>query len=552
MAKKTITKIEAAGPAVKTLRVAAYCRISTLNENQLSSMENQLDHYENLITHHEGWKLVDIYIEEGVTGTKKDVRPELNRLLSDCRAHKIDLILTKSISRFARNTTDCLQMIRELTDLGVRIIFEKEGLDTAQRGNEFVLTILSTIAEEESHSISENEKWSIQKRFQDGSYYFKKAPYGFSWENGTFIPDPFESAVVQWIFDKVLEGRGAYWISRELNKARIPSPEDKTWCDYTVRGIIRNPAAIGDVLMNKTYKDKNYKRHKNFGERPMYYNEGHHAAIIDRETFDLAQKAMTQRGREKGHGKESMETKIRQKSKYNNRYPFSGKLICGECGSVFKRKTQYNVSGERHRWTCRGHMEEKDQCSMMPVLEEDVKNAFVTMIKKLRYAPFIFDDYCDELIRKDRQEHTENLSRIEEKLKQNTEARNRLALLLQSGVIEPVSFNQELIRLEDAAADLKEKRNELMEVRDNPAAVFKKFVHGFHGMEFPDEGFTEHVEKVIIHSPTRFTFVLNCGLELTEDIKLSTASANTAPANAKTPVIVNTEDKNTELEKEAV
>lgn len=517
---KKITKIEAQKPKIKKVRVAAYCRISTMQENQLTSIENQLEHYTAMIENHEGWELADVYIEEGVTGTKKDVRPELNRLLSDCKAHKIDLILTKSISRFARNTADCLEMVHMLTDLHVRIIFEKENLDTGRMENEFILTILSSLAEEESHSISENEKWSIQKHMQDGTFRQSKAPYGFQWSNGTngtLIPDPVEAAVVRWMFEKVLEGRGTSWIAKELNKAALPSPQDRSWCDYTVRKIIQNPAVIGDVLMNKTYKDKNFHRRLNLGEKPMYYQDGHHEAIVDAETFQLAQESIAQRGKEKGNEK-AQDVRERHKDPHTNRYPFSGKLICGECGSTLTRVTQYTAAGHKYHWQCSKHKEDVEFCSMKRVMEDDVKNAFVTMIKKLQFAPFILDDYCEEVISHERSEHEERLSAINKGLQQNTEARNRLALLLRSGCVEPVSYNQELIKLEGAAAKMKDERNELMETRENPTAEFQKFVHHFSGDRFPEEGFTQHCEKVVILSQTRFRFVLKCGIELTEEI----------------------------------
>lgn len=541
---KRITRIEAQKPEIKTIRVAAYCRVSTMQEEQLTSIENQLEHYTAMIENHADWKLADIYIEEGVTGTKKEIRPELNRLLSDCRAHKIDLILTKSISRFARNTADCLEMVHELKDLHVRIIFEKENLDTARMENDFILTILSSLAEEESHSTSENEKWSIQKHMQDGTFRQSKAPYGFCWSNGTngtLVPDPVEAAVVRWMFDRVLEGKGSSWISRELNKAGIPSPQDRRWCDYTVRVILKNPAVIGDLLMNKRYKDRNFRSHNNFGERPMYYQDGHHEAIVDAETFRLAQEAMAQRGKEKGNEK-AEDVRERHNNPHTNRYPFSGKLFCGECGSAFVRFTQYTASGPRFRWQCSRHRQDKDFCSMKRVLEENIQNAFVTMIKKLQFAPFILDDYCEEVISHDRREHEERLSAITAGLKKNTEARHRLALLLQSGCVEPVSYNQELIRLENAAARWKEERNELTETRDNPAAEFQRFVRGFEGEAFPDEAFTEHVEKVVIESQTRFTFFLKCGLELTEEIgTVTTGSAPAAPAKINTPESVSQE-----------
>lgn len=521
MAKRQITKIEAARPTARNLRVAAYCRVSTTNEDQLTSIENQLEHYSAQIKNHEGWELAGIYVEEGVSGTKKEIRPELNRMLDDCRAGEIDLILTKSISRFSRNVTDCLDMVHTLTDLGIRIIFEKENLDTGDRSNDFILSILSTLAEEESHSISDNMKWSIQKRMQDGIYHQSKAPYGYRWSNGSngdMIPDPLEAAIVRWMYDKVLEGKGTSRIARELNEAGIPSPQNSVWCGSTVRAILKNPANIGDVMMNKSYKDRNFKSHLNLGEKPLYYQEAHHEGLVNKETFDLANAAMVQRGKEKGNGPQPPEMRVKHRDPHTNRYAFSGKLVCGECGAKLVRRTQYTKKGKRYHWACATHEQGKDLCQMKKVLEDNIQNAFVTMIKKLQYASFLLDDYCEEVLARERREHRERLTQINEGLKQNTESRHRLTLLLQSGCIEPVSFNQEWIKLENTATSLKEERNKVMHAKDNPVVEFRSFVRSFKGETFPDEEFPNLVEKVIIHSQMKYTFVLACGLRLTEDI----------------------------------
>lgn len=216
---KRITKIkENSLPVIKKkLRVAAYARVSTSSEEQLLSLETQKAHYENYISTNDDWEFIGLYYDEGISGTKMKKRAGLLRMLEDCEDGKIDYIITKSISRFARNTTECLQMVRRLLELNVPIFFEKENLHTGTMESELMLTILSSMAEEESTSISQNEKWSIQKRFQDGSYIISYKPFGYANVEGEMVIVPEQAAVVKRIFQEALAGNGSYTIARGLN-----------------------------------------------------------------------------------------------------------------------------------------------------------------------------------------------------------------------------------------------------------------------------------------------------------------------------------------------
>ena len=211
------------------LKVAAYCRVSTLMDSQESSSEAQRLHYEKTIRENEEWEYAGLYLEAGVSGTKAETRPELMRLMEDCRNGKVDLVLTKSISRFARNTSDCLEMVRTLTGLGVNIVFEKELIDTRSMDSEFMLSILACLAEDESHSISGNMKWGIRKRFENGSFRQSIAPYGYAWKDDELAVVPEQADVVREIFELALSGLGAIRIAKELNARKIPSPAGKLW-----------------------------------------------------------------------------------------------------------------------------------------------------------------------------------------------------------------------------------------------------------------------------------------------------------------------------------
>ena len=233
----------------KKARVAAYCRVSTDNSDQLESLETQKSHYESWIQLHTEWEYVGLYYDTGITGTKAEIREGLQNLLTACRMGKVDHILVKSISRFSSNTTDCLSIVRELLNIGVTIYFEKENINTGEMESELILSILSSMAEDESASISQNEKWSIQRRMAAGIYKMPYVPYGYQRdENGDMVIEPSEAEVVRYIFNTVLAGHGTDAIAAALERQHIPTRKGGKWSDSTVRDIIVNEKYVGDAL----------------------------------------------------------------------------------------------------------------------------------------------------------------------------------------------------------------------------------------------------------------------------------------------------------------
>lgn len=252
---KTVSRIDPIPRQKKKLRVAAYCRVSTDMDAQLESLEAQKSYYENYIGSRADWVLVGIYYDEGITGTKKDKRPNLLRMMEDCETGKIDFILTKSVSRFSRNTADCLELVRRLMELHIPIYFEKENLNTSEMEGEFLLSTLSSLAESESVSISENSKWSIQNRFQDGTYKLCSAPYGYRWDGKNLVVDPVQAKVVKRIFAEVLAGKGAGTIAADLNDDGIPAQRCDHWTSTSILGMLTNERYVGDTLLQKTFTD---------------------------------------------------------------------------------------------------------------------------------------------------------------------------------------------------------------------------------------------------------------------------------------------------------
>lgn len=263
-----ITKIEPNHTVANKIKVAAYCRVSTDQNEQLLSLETQKAHYESWIRSHDEWEYAGLYYDEGISGTKKDTRPALMQMLSDCEHGMIDYVVTKSISRLARNTTDCLEIVRKLLDLGIAVYFEKENIDTGSMDSELLLSIMGSIAESESLSISENNKWSIQKKFQNGTFKCSYPPYGYDWDKkkGEMVVNPEQAEIVKYIFAQTLAGVGTHDIAKDLSAKGVPTKKGGKWTGHTVNGIIRNEKYTGDCLFQKTYTDSSYKRHTNLGE----------------------------------------------------------------------------------------------------------------------------------------------------------------------------------------------------------------------------------------------------------------------------------------------
>ena len=272
------------------------------------------------------WEFAGLYADEAVSGTTADKRSDFQRLLADCRAGKIDRILVKSISRFARNTIDCIQTVRELKQLGVAVEFEKEEIDTGKMGSEMLLSILGSAAQEESLSISKNLKWSIRKRMQKGDFITCRAPYGYILSGSTLEIFPPEAKVIRFIFSSYLNGMGIEELTDELNRRQLPKRwESKKWHIYHVQYILTNEKYMGDALVQKRYTPDilPFQLQKNTGQLPQYYIENSHPAIISREEFEKAQVLLQKKA---------------PKLSERQEYPLSKKLFCSLCGSVFKKQ----------------------------------------------------------------------------------------------------------------------------------------------------------------------------------------------------------------------
>lgn len=515
---KRITKIGVNETLVqkKKLKVAAYCRVSTASDEQLISLEAQKAHYESYIRSNDEWEYVGLYYDEGITGTKKDVRAGLLSMIADCEDGKIEFIITKSISRFARNTTDCLEMVRKLTDLGISIYFEKENINTGFMESELMLSILSSLAESESVSISENSKWSVQKRFQSGTFIIAYPPYGYDNDNGTMVIVPEQAEVVKEIFASCLAGKGTHAIAKELNARGLKTKKNGKWGAGAVNAILTNEKYTGDVIFQKTYSDSSFSRHRNYGERDRFLCENHHEPIISREDFDKVRAVLDQRAREKGNGTDTY--------RYQNRYCFSGIIKCGECGGTFKRRQHYKPSGDYVAWTCGKHLENKKECSMMYITDEGIKFAFLTMMNKLVYGHnAILKPLLRTLRGMDDKDRLLRIQELECQMEENTDKKQTLTSLMAAGFLEPAVFNKENNVLVVEEQHLRSEKEQLLNSVGGDKVKVKELqrlmsftTKGEILTEFENEIFLAFVDSITVESRKKIIFHLKCGLNLAE------------------------------------
>lgn len=325
-------------PPIKLKRVAAYARVSSGKDAMLHSLSAQVSYYSDLIQKRRGWLYCGVYADESMTGTKDD-RADFQRMLDDCRAGQIDLILTKSISRFARNTVSILRIVRELKDMGVDVLFEEQNIHTLSADGELMLTILASYAQEESLSVSENCKWYWRQRMKDGHMVGLRRMFGYDIIRGAITINPVEAAIVRNIFAQYVSGGSTVGIARALEASGVPTVSGGNWNDSRVRDILKNEKYIGNALLQKKYVADHLTKRlvRNHGELAQYYVEGTHDAIIDPDTYALAQRRIAQNTE-----------KCNIKKPTTARYPFSGKIVCGNCGKHFGRKTTHG----RVSWIC--------------------------------------------------------------------------------------------------------------------------------------------------------------------------------------------------------
>ncbi len=368
-------------------RVCAYARVSTDSDDQLNSYQAQIDEFTKKIQDNDEWEFIRMYADEGISGTSIKKRPEFLNMIEDAREGKIDLILTKSLSRFARNTVDTLTIVRELRSIGVEVFFEKENIYSSDTKVDFMLTIFSSIAQEEARNISENVKWGFQKRFKEGKVHINTKRFlGYDKDDdGKIIINEIQAKTVRMIYDMYIAGSSLKEIVEFLTENEIPNGRDEIfWTSATVSTILTNEKYCGDAILQKrvTLDYLTHKSVKNNGRAPKYYIMNNHEPIIPRKKFELVQSLKTKRGKKKST------------SNYGNKYALSGMVYCGECGKVMNRHYyNYRKPTQRIVLSCKNRYKDPHVCSNKPVDNDLLESAVIESIQKLNlHSPQIVKD----------------------------------------------------------------------------------------------------------------------------------------------------------------
>ena len=521
---------EETGHTERNLRVAAYCRVSTDQEEQESSYEAQISYYTEKIGKNNDWQMAGIFADEGITGTQAKKRPEFLKMIRLCRQRKIDMVLTKSLSRFARNTVDSLNYIRELKALGIAVIFEKENINTLETDTEMMLTIMSCFAQAESESISKNVSWGIRQSFKNGNVPmqyarllgYKKGDGG----NAEIIPD--EAEVVREIYRCYLDGMSMNLIADRLNaKGLTTKGSGSPYRKAVVQRILTNEKYTGDALLQKTYVTDciTKKTRKNNGELPMYLVKNHHEPIISRDDFNRVQEEMARRAAKRAIADKLTKT---EQGKYSAKYALSELLICGECGSHYRRVTWTAKGFKEIKWRCISRIQYgKKKCHSSPTVDEQaLHRAIVSAINE-------FCEVKDDVAKALHESITEVLDpnlngsiqaaqqRIDE-LAQNIDELIKLATVPETAataMADIEKFSEEMKTLREFVKTEKAKQITAQRGSAELDAILDRLeTEDFTMTEYDDIAVRQLIEKITVESKDTITVTFKGGFEVRKEL----------------------------------
>lgn len=496
------------------LRVAAYCRVSTDSNDQSNSFEGQQRYFKEYIKRNPEWNLVKIYADKGVSGTDTKRRKEFNQMITAAKSGNIDLIITKEVSRFARNTLDTLQYTRDLKQIKVGVLFMNDNINTMDADGELRLTIMASIAQEESRKISERVKWGQKQRMQQG-IVFGRDMLGYDVQDGKLFINKAGAEIVQLIFHKfVEEGKGTHIIARELREAGIEtSTRMKEWSNVVILRILRNEKYCGDLIQKKTFTPDFLSHHKkyNHGEEEFVALQNHHEAIISRELFEKAQKELERRS---PYNKQGV--------KYSNRYCLSGKIVCGCCGSRFVSRAKNRQDGSRYKaWRC-----SKATKYGLPKIDvggnligcfvnqqisnEDFMSIIQMTIKHLCHNKEYLINELIEIIRMvfvSRDDKENDIMKLEHRLKVTSEKKEKLLDIYLGNEITESEYHHMSERYEKEKADLQRRiKNDLQkkELAQNQEERISDIVNTVRkltlGEQQNDTFYRNIVEKIVVYN----------------------------------------------------
>lgn len=511
-----ITVIEARKQETAKLRVAAYARVSSDSEDQQNSYIAQLDYYAKYIAAHTDWEVVDIYADDGISGLATDKRDEFNRMIQDCRDGKIDRVLVKSISRFARNTKEYIQYVRELLRMGISIQFEKENIDTGKMTSEQIATIYGAFSQMESQNHSNNMRISVRIRMEKGDYLSPSTPYGYRLEERTLEIIPEQAEVVRRIFADYLSGQGKDDIARQLNAEGIPRTGGReVWHPSTVSYILTNISYTGDMIWQKSFATNEipFRQVRNMGQKPKYFVEDCHEPIISAEDFKRVQALMESRKNRLHRGKAGMDTLLAKK------------IHCGNCGTLFRRKT---VNGKTY-WTCRRHDRQKDFCTLSQIPESKLTSAVLRMYHKLKeHYVEILSPILDQLteLREKELRSNRKINDIDKEIAQLAEQNLVLVRLKSKGYVDSALYLSQTEEITVRLRELRAQRRRIMETtgEDSQLKATEAMLDYLESSpevptELNEELFETLVDSLIVLTETELNIRLHNGLILKESME---------------------------------
>ena len=513
------------------LRVAAYCRVSTEQEEQQNSFAVQVAYYTDLINKKKEWTLAGVFADEGISGTQTKKRTEFNRMIRMCKKKKIDLVITKSISRFARNTVDCLEYVRQLKDLGIGVIFEKENINTLKMTSEFMIALYGSFAQAESESISKNVSWGKEKAFREGKVPFQyKHLLGYR-KGADGKPEivPEEAETVRLIFSLYLDGYTLLNIAQILMNQKITTATGKSeWTKSAIQSILKNEKYVGDALLQKTFTVDciTHKVVKNNGERPMYLITDHHTPIIDRDTFNRVQQEIARRSSKR---KISDQTKTEQ-GKYSGKYALSELLICGHCGTPYRRRIWTKSGNKQVVWRCISRLEHgRRYCPDSPTIkEEQLHKAIIRAINNYYSCGNDVEKILKANIGNVLECHgQEEITAIKKRLKEIDKARNDLISLIATGGCDEDKLDSEFEKLYEEEQSLSERLAMLKSQNKTSAetqAKLDKIIDMIEHEKFELETFDnvlirKLIECVKVLSKTEILVIFKGGYEVRTEIE---------------------------------
>lgn len=491
------------------LRVCAYCRVSTDSEEQATSYEAQVNYYTSYIKSREDWEYVGVFADDGISGCNTKKREQFNKMIAECEAGHIDMIITKSISRFARNTLDCLKYIRQLKDMRIPVYFEKENINTMEATGEVLITIMASLAQQESQSLSQNVKMGIQYRYKSGKVLVNHSRFlGYTKDSdGNLIVDQEQAKIVKRIYREYLEGASLKEICKGLMADGIlTGAGNKVWRATTLHKILTNEKYIGDALLQKTYTVDflNKKRVKNNGIAPQYYVEGNHEAIIPKDIFMQVQEELSRRANL--HSGTDMKKRV-----YSNKYALSSICICEKCGEIYRRTSWYTRKGEPIIvWRCVNRVEHGPEVCDSPTVKEEIlhKAILKAINKELVHKEVIIKRLQKAFAKSLNLSYDKKLNELDGKLNN-----------LQQELVEKATAQKDYTDLLDEIDALKEQKQQLLTSiasehgRKDKIADMVGFLeeHSHSINEYDDKIVRRLIERVIVHSEKQFTIEFKSG-----------------------------------------